>query len=98
MNLNHRLDPGRHRRDRAPANLAAGHCARPPPPAPGPPATLRPPPRMPDIAVPARNCLRLPTGSSPVGVADSVKVVAARNRLPLPTGVRIYLLPAIAPT
>ena len=38
MNLNHRIDPGRHRRDRAPANLAAGHRARPPPPALGPPA------------------------------------------------------------
>ena len=48
MNLSHRIDPGRHRRDRAPANLTAGHCARPPPPA--PPASLAPP------AMPAAPC------------------------------------------
>ena len=98
MNLSHRLDPVRHRRDRAPANLAAGHRARPPPAGARAARHLRPPPRMPNIAVAARNCLRLHTGSSAVGVADSVKGVAARNRLRLPTGLRIYLMSSIAPT
>ena len=40
MNLNHRRDRRRHRPGPVPANPAAGHCARPPPP--GPPAALNP--------------------------------------------------------